>query len=72
MVDLIALDGIFTYDKGKLRLLYFKDSEWKEVDTNFLPFKRIGRVEFCNLEDAQIKLNMIKKVEIDEVDTLYF
>ena len=72
IIDLIVLDGIFTYNKSKLGLIYFKDSEWKDVDTNFLPFRRIGRVELCNLEDAQIKLNMMGKVKIEEVETLYF
>ena len=72
ILDLVFITDVFSRSEGKLKLCYFEDSEWKEENSILKNFKRIKNIEFDSHEDSLIKLKMLKKTSIQEIEELVF
>ena len=74
LLDLIVLYGgsIFIYQGNKQRICYFEDFKCKEIDPIFKQFKVISEIQPKNIEDAIVKLNLLKQSNITEIEHLNF
>ena len=55
-----------------LKIWYFEDCEFNQVDPIFQHFKRVGWLRFDNVVDADTKLDILKRSNVDAVEELDF
>ena len=74
LLDLIVLDGDTIFTKGDpMKIVYFKDAEWKNDNEIFSYFKRVGKINIdIYSSDLSTKLKLLQKALIDEVEQIYF
>ena len=68
------LRDIFWIDNGILKIWYFDDSDRNKINPIFESFKKVERLNFDRYEYSYSysKLELLKMVNIDELETLDF
>ena len=70
---MIALEGDYDlFNSFKNQIIYFKNVEWNEENLICQQFKRIKNLKIKSDDAPQIKLNLLNKSNIDEIDNLTF
>ena len=70
---MIALEGDYDlFNSFKNLIIYFKDVEWNEENPICQQFKRIRNLKIKSDDAPQIKLDLLNKSNIDEIDNLTF
>ena len=70
MITLEGDYGLFYSFKNQIN--FFKDVEWNEENPIYQQFKRIKNLKLNSDDAPQIKLDLLNKSNIDEIDNLTF